>query len=128
MKDLQEIEVIHGMATVEPGVTPHYVTAGSGDRVIVLLRGFPQRWWEWRRLIPALVGAGYRVIAPDRGAGHSSRPLAGYDKQTMAKVIRALVRAPRAFRAPLCWSATISASWSPTPMRRCSAPRCPIWR
>jgi len=61
------------MAVIAPGVTLHYVTAGAGEKVIVLLHGFPQTWLEWRRLIPPLVAAGYRVIAPDyRGAGHSS--------------------------------------------------------
>ena len=61
----------------------HYVTAGSGEPV-VLLHGWPQTWYEWRHVIPALA-AKYRVIAPDlRGLGDSSRPLAGYDKRTVA--------------------------------------------
>lgn len=73
------------------GVRLHYVTAGSGDPV-VLLHGFPQTWYEWRRVIPALAER-FTVIAPDyRGAGHSSRPAAGYDKRTMATDIRELVR------------------------------------
>jgi pimeloyl-ACP methyl ester carboxylesterase len=61
----------------------HYVTAGSGPPV-VLLHGWPQSWYEWRRLIP-LLAERYRVIAPDlRGLGDSSRPLEGYDKKTVA--------------------------------------------
>jgi len=92
MKIEHEVEMSHGMAVIAPGVTLHYVTAGAGDNVIVLLHGFPQTWLEWRRLIPPLVAAGYRVIAPDyRGAGHSSRPLAGYDKRTLASDVRGLV-------------------------------------
>jgi pimeloyl-ACP methyl ester carboxylesterase len=40
-----------------------------------------------------LAEAGYRIIAPDyRGAGFSSRPHGGYDKVTMARDIRTLVR------------------------------------
>jgi pimeloyl-ACP methyl ester carboxylesterase len=71
----------------------HYVTAGDGPRTVVLLHGFPQTWWEWHRVIPALVGAGFRVVAPDyRGAGHSWRPAGGYDKQTMAQDIHRLLR------------------------------------
>jgi len=82
----------HGMADVEPGVRLHYVTAGEGPRTIVLLHGFPQTWWQWRRLIPALVDGGFRVVAPDyRGAGDSFRPPGGYDKVTVAGDIRTLV-------------------------------------
>jgi pimeloyl-ACP methyl ester carboxylesterase len=89
----QDIDIRHGMAALDPGVTLRHVAAGDGDRTIVLLHGFPQTWREWRQVLPRLVGAGYRVIAPDyRGAGHSSRPLGGYDKRTMAADIRRLVK------------------------------------
>jgi pimeloyl-ACP methyl ester carboxylesterase len=78
------VELTHGMANVEPDLRLHCVTAGDGPRTIVLLHGFPQTWWEWRRVIPALVDAGLKVIAPDyRGAGHSGRPPGGYYKVTM---------------------------------------------
>jgi pimeloyl-ACP methyl ester carboxylesterase len=91
--DRQHIEIRHGMAALEPGVTLHYADAGAGDRTIVLLHGFPQTWREWRYVMPLLAGEGYRVVAPDyRGAGHSSRPLGGYDKRTMATDIRRLLR------------------------------------
>jgi pimeloyl-ACP methyl ester carboxylesterase len=85
--------ISHATATIEPGVTLHYVTSGSGDNTVVLLHGFPQTCREWRHIIPGLVSAGHRVVAPDyRGAGHSSRPLSGYDKRTMAGDIRHLIR------------------------------------
>ena len=81
------------MADVEPGLRLHYVTAGEGERTIVLLHGFPQTWWEWHKVIPGLVGGGLRVIAPDlRGAGHSWRPAGGYDKVTMAGDVQRLLR------------------------------------
>lgn len=68
----------------------HYVTAGSGFP-IVLLHGWPQSWYEWRHVIPALAER-YRVIAPDlRGLGDSSRPLEGYDKKTVGDDIWRLV-------------------------------------
>lgn len=55
--------------------------------------GFPQTWREWRHVIPPLVHAGFRVVAPDyRGAGQSSRPLGGYDKRTMAADLQRLLR------------------------------------
>ncbi len=68
----------------------HYVTAGAGEPV-VLLHGWPQSWYCWRKIMPALTQH-YRVIAPDlRGLGDSSRPASGYDKQTIANDIRKLV-------------------------------------
>jgi pimeloyl-ACP methyl ester carboxylesterase len=88
-----ELSVTHGMAEVRPGLRIHYVTAGDGPRAVVLLHGFPQTWWEWRSVIPKLVGAGFRMVAPDyRGAGHSGRPAGGYDKATMAEDVHQLVR------------------------------------
>ncbi|KEQ52323.1 alpha/beta fold hydrolase [Sphingobium chlorophenolicum] len=42
---------------------------------VVLLHGFPELAYSWRRQIPALAAAGYRVIAPDlRGYGLTDRP------------------------------------------------------
>ena len=77
--------VNHGMADIEPGLRLHYAMSGEGERTIVLLYGFPQTWWDWRRAMPTLVVAGFRVVAPDYpGAGHSWRPAGGYDKRTMA--------------------------------------------
>ena len=52
----------------------HYVEAGEGP-LVLLLHGFPQFWYEWRHQIPALVGAGFRVVAPDmRGYNLSDKP------------------------------------------------------
>lgn len=64
-------------------VSLHYVTAGRGP-ALVLLHGWPQTWYMWRLVMPALA-ARYRVVAPDlRGLGDSSRPEGGYDKKTVA--------------------------------------------
>ena len=52
----------------------HYVEAGEGP-LVVLLHGFPQFWHQWRLQIPALVEAGFRVVAPDmRGYNLSEKP------------------------------------------------------
>jgi pimeloyl-ACP methyl ester carboxylesterase len=52
------------------GVRLHYASAGRGD-ALLLLHGWPQHWWAWRELIPAL-SERYRVICPDiRGFGWS---------------------------------------------------------
>lgn len=92
----------HGMADIEPGLRLHYVTAGDGPRTMVLLHGFPQTWWQWRHVIPALVDGGLRVVAPDyRGAGHSWRPPGGYDKRTMADDIQRLLREHLAIEGPI---------------------------
>jgi pimeloyl-ACP methyl ester carboxylesterase len=69
----------------------HYVTAGQGDPV-VLLHGWPETWYQWRKIIPPLAEK-YMVIAPDvRGLGDSSKPATGYDKRTIADDIYKLVR------------------------------------
>jgi pimeloyl-ACP methyl ester carboxylesterase len=48
--------------------------AGEGP-LLVLCHGFPELAYSWRHQVPALVAAGYRVLAPDmRGYGGSSRP------------------------------------------------------
>ncbi len=68
----------------------HYVTAGSGPP-LVLLHGWPQTWYEWRHVMPALAER-FTVIAPDlRGLGDSSRPLTGYDKRTIGNDVWRLV-------------------------------------
>jgi pimeloyl-ACP methyl ester carboxylesterase len=83
------MDVTHGYADLGE-VMLHYVTAGSGPPV-VLLHGWPQTWYEWRHVIPAL-SKSYTVIAPDlRGLGDSSRPLTGYDKKTVANDVWRLV-------------------------------------
>src|SRR5262245_36605960 len=51
------------------------VHEGSGEPVL-LLHGFPDSSHLWRNQIPALVDAGFRVVAPDlRGFGDSDKPL-----------------------------------------------------
>jgi pimeloyl-ACP methyl ester carboxylesterase len=72
------------------GFRMHYVTAGSGYP-LVLLHGWPQSWYEWRHVIPALAEH-YTVIAPDlRGLGDSEKPMSGYDKRTLATDVRELL-------------------------------------
>ncbi|WP_244136029.1 MULTISPECIES: alpha/beta hydrolase [unclassified Burkholderia] len=85
------------------GVRLHYVTGGPDDgELVVLLHGWPQTWYTWRHVMPALAQEGYRVVAVDyRGAGESDKPLGGYDKASMAGDIRALVRELGAMRVHL---------------------------
>jgi len=73
-------------------IRQHYLEAGNGPPV-VLLHGFPQTNFAWRFQIPALAEQ-YRVIAPDlRGYGETDKPATGYDKRTMARDLRELLRA-----------------------------------
>lgn len=72
------------------GVRLHYVDGGAGAPLL-LLGGWPQTWWQWNKVMPALARR-YRVIAVDlRGMGGSGKPVDGYDKKTMAADIHALV-------------------------------------
>lgn len=65
------------------GLRTHVAEAGEGDP-LVLLHGWPQHWYMWRRVIPELAKR-YRVIAPDlRGFGWSDAPDHGYEKENMA--------------------------------------------
>ena len=58
------------------GITLSVTTDGPDDGPpVLLLHGFPDSAELWRHQVPALAGAGYRVVAPDlRGFGASSRP------------------------------------------------------
>jgi pimeloyl-ACP methyl ester carboxylesterase len=52
----------------------HLVEQGSGP-LVLLVHGFPESWYSWRRQLPALAAAGFRAVAIDvRGYGRSSRP------------------------------------------------------
>lgn len=56
------------------GITLHYAEAGEGP-LVVLLHGFPEFWYSWRKQLPALAAAGFRAVALDlRGYNESSKP------------------------------------------------------
>ncbi|WP_024517720.1 alpha/beta fold hydrolase [Bradyrhizobium sp. Tv2a-2] len=65
------------------GLTMHVLEAGfetRGRPCILLLHGFPELAFSWRKVMPALAGAGYHVIAPDqRGYGRTTGWSADYD-------------------------------------------------
>ncbi|MEN8584742.1 alpha/beta hydrolase [Burkholderia sp. RS01] len=97
-------ELIHHKAWIsqDENVRIHYVTAGTGDRTMLLIHGAPQTWYAWRRMIKPLTMAGYKLIIPDyRGAGSSSKPTAGYDKWTMAQDLHELVHTHLEVREPV---------------------------
>jgi pimeloyl-ACP methyl ester carboxylesterase len=84
------IDAVSHHYAIANGVNLHYVQAGQGDPV-VLLAGWPQTWYAWRRVIPILAKH-YTVIALDmRGLGDSDKPETGYDTRTIASDIHAVV-------------------------------------
>ena len=82
----------HRFQTVE-GVRLRYVVGGSeaGD-VLVLLAGFPQSWFAWRKVMKQLSPT-YRIIALDLpGQGDSDRPADGYDTRSLAVMVHGLLQ------------------------------------
>jgi pimeloyl-ACP methyl ester carboxylesterase len=63
------------------GLRVHVLEAGSPDRpCLLLLHGFPELAYSWRRIMPALAEAGYHVVAPDlRGYGRTTGWDGDYD-------------------------------------------------
>ncbi|CUS36523.1 Alpha/beta hydrolase fold protein [Candidatus Nitrospira nitrificans] len=79
-------------------------TAGSGEKLILCLHGFPESAISWRHQIDPLAQAGYRVWAPDlRGYGGTTRP-AGIDSyriESLMDDVTGLLDAARVQRAIL---------------------------
>jgi pimeloyl-ACP methyl ester carboxylesterase len=91
---LRRVELKHRYADLGD-VRLHYVEAGEGP-LVLLLHGFPQFWYEWRHQIPALVEAGFRVVAPDmRGYNLSDKPpgVGAYRVQVLARDVERLILA-----------------------------------
>src|SRR5205823_6147295 len=61
--------------TVETnGIRMHIAEQGEGP-LVVLCHGFPESWYSWRHVLPALAAAGYHAVAPDmRGYGQTDAP------------------------------------------------------
>ncbi len=72
----------------------HLLQAGEPGRpCMLLLHGFPELAWSWRKLMPPLAAAGYHVLAPDqRGCGCSSGFDSAYDADLQPFGLRNLVR------------------------------------
>jgi epoxide hydrolase 4 len=72
---VNEKQLQHVMLKVN-NVNLHVVQAGPSDGpLVILLHGFPEFWYGWRKQIPAFVEAGYRVWVPDqRGYNLSQKP------------------------------------------------------
>ncbi len=83
----------HGYAQVGR-VRLHYVERGEGERLVLLLHGFPECWYSWRYQLLAL-GERYRVVAPDlRGYNLSDKPprRADYRLEALVEDVVGLMR------------------------------------
>ena len=75
----------------EQSVDLYYEVQGIG-KPVVLIHGWPLSGRAWEAQLPALVEAGYQVITYDRrGFGQSSKPWNGYDYDTLAQDLKALM-------------------------------------
>ena len=91
---LRRVELAHRYDDLGD-VRLHYVEAGEGP-LVLLLHGFPQFWYQWRHQIPALVEAGFRVVAPDmRGYNFSDKPpgVRAYRVELLARDVERLILA-----------------------------------
>ncbi len=96
-------------------ITLHVMTGGPENGTpVILLHGFPEFHYGWRKQIPALVEAGYRVIVPDqRGYNLSDKPkgISSYDVDVLAEDVIGLLDhfgIERAFLVGHDWGAVVA--------------------
>ena len=115
----------------------YYEDHGAGQPV-VLIHGYPLSGRAWDKQVPALLAAGHRVITYDRrGFGASSQPAAGYDYDTFAADLNALLEHLDLRDAVLAghsmgtgevtrylsrYGSARAATWTTTTPARCAAP------
>ncbi|KND31570.1 alpha/beta fold hydrolase, partial [Streptomyces stelliscabiei] len=74
------------------GLRLHAVTGGVGP-ALMLIGGWPQTWYAWREVMPALARRHTVVAVDSRGTGLSDKPDDGYDAGTLAADLVALMAA-----------------------------------
>ena len=96
-------------------ISLHAMTEGPADGpVVILLHGFPEFWYGWRRQMEALAAAGFRVLVPDqRGYNLSSKPrgVAPYAIPELVSDVIAIadqMAAQRVFLAGHDWGAAVA--------------------
>lgn len=118
------VEVEHRYVEAR-GVRFHVALAGPpGAEPLVLLHGWPQHFYEWRKVLPALA-ADRRCVLPDlRGLGWSDAPASGYDRETLAGDVLAVLDALEIERTDLIghdwggWIGFLIALREPARLRR----------
>lgn len=91
MTCMSEITAHHGLLT---DIDLHVDDTGGPGRPVVLIHGWPLSGESWAHQVPALQSAGYRVVTYDRrGFGRSDKPRSGYDYDTFADDLEAVLQA-----------------------------------
>ena len=86
---MTEITAHHGLLK---DTNLHVDDTGGSGRPVVLIHGWPLSGESWSKQVPEFEAAGYRVITYDRrGFGRSDKPLTGYDYDTFASDLDALL-------------------------------------
>jgi pimeloyl-ACP methyl ester carboxylesterase len=86
---MTEITAHHGLLK---DTKLHVDDTGGSGRPVVLIHGWPLSGESWKKQVPAFEAAGYRVITYDRrGFGRSDKPLTGYDYDTFASDLDAVL-------------------------------------
>jgi len=88
---MSEITAHHGLLT---DIDLHVDDTGGSGRPVVLIHGWPLSGESWAHQVPALEAAGHRVVTYDRrGFGRSDKPRTGYDYDTFADDLQAVLEA-----------------------------------
>lgn len=89
---LPEVPGVSHRWVTSHGLAIHLAEAGAADSPpLLLLHGWPQHWYEWRRLVP-LLSDRFRLLMPDLpGFGWSEVPNLGYEKEILAGDVLALL-------------------------------------
>ena len=106
----------------------HYNDHGSG-KPIVLIHGYPLDGNSWERQERVLLASGYRCISYDRrGFGQSSQPTCGYNYDTFARDLKALLD-HLALDADVVLAGRFSfvADWAVSDRARTPSRRVPLW-
>lgn len=88
---MSQHELTHDYLYVN-GIRFHYVRQGNGKRLVLLLHGFPEFWYSWRKQIEPLAEH-YTVVAPDlRGYNLTDKPNWGYSIDVLVQDVVGMIR------------------------------------
>jgi pimeloyl-ACP methyl ester carboxylesterase len=108
LHDLPEVPGVDHQIVETSRLRMHVAQAGDAGPPLILLHGWPEHWYAWRHVIP-LFAARYRVFCPDlRGLGWTEAPSRGYEKESLASDVLALLDAlelPRVYLIGHDWGA-----------------------